>query len=195
MWKVPVLLVYALWDRILGGGYMKIGLRLPQTGENRATRENIIHLAKEAEYAGFDSLWVLERLIWPVDPQNRYPETKDRKFPEDWQYIFDPLETLTFVAAITDKIALGTSIIDILFHTPVILARRFTTLDVFSKGRASFIRRHNGQFLFLPASSKVIISWNCAIEWAISCQFVCNILTVSRVSIKNCLKFRCLCQE
>ena len=44
---------------------MKIGLRLPQTGEHRATKENIIHLAKRAENAGFDSLWVLERLIWP----------------------------------------------------------------------------------------------------------------------------------
>jgi probable F420-dependent oxidoreductase len=113
---------------------MKIGLRLPQTGKN-ATRENIIHLAQEAEDAGFDSLWDLERLIWPVNPQNPYPETKDGKFPEDWQYIFDPLETLTFVAAITDNIALGTSIIDILFHNPVILARRFATLDVLSKGR------------------------------------------------------------
>lgn len=82
---------------------MKIGLRLPQTGKN-ATRENIIHLAQEAEDAGFDSLWVLERLIWPVNPQNPYPETKDGKFPPPyWQYIFDPLETLTFVAAITDK--------------------------------------------------------------------------------------------
>ena len=44
---------------------MKIGLRLPQTGKNRATRENIIQLAQEAEDAGFHSLWVLERLeIW-----------------------------------------------------------------------------------------------------------------------------------
>ena len=69
-------------------------------------------------------------------PQKPYPETVDGKFPEDWQYILDPLETLTFVAANTDKIALGTSIIDILFHNPVILARRFATLDVLSSGRA-----------------------------------------------------------
>ena len=39
---------------------MKIGLRLPQTDQHRATKENIIRLAKEAENAGFDSLWVLE---------------------------------------------------------------------------------------------------------------------------------------
>ena len=48
---------------------MKIGLRLPQTDEHRATKQNIIRLATEAENAGFDSLWVLERLIWPIKPQ------------------------------------------------------------------------------------------------------------------------------
>lgn len=115
---------------------MKIGLRLPQSGEDHATKDNIIHLAKEAENAGFDSLWVLERLIWPINPQSQYPGTSDGKFPDDWQYIFDPLGTLTFVAANTEKIALGTSVIDILFHNPVILAKRFVTLDVLSGGRA-----------------------------------------------------------
>ncbi len=115
---------------------MKIGLRLPQTDEHRATKQNIIRLATEAENAGFDSLWVLERLIWPIGPQTRYPGSADGKFPADWQYIFDPLETLTYVAANTNKIALGTSVIDVLFHNPVILARRFATLDVLSEGRA-----------------------------------------------------------
>ena len=43
---------------------------------------------------------------------------------------------LSFVAAVTEKIYLGTSVIDILFHNPVILAKRFATLDVISCGRA-----------------------------------------------------------
>ena len=91
---------------------MRIGLRLPQAGIDHATKENIISLVKGAENAGFDSLWVLERLIWPINPQDPYPGTTDGKFPTDWQYIFDPLETLAFVAANTDKIALGTSVIE-----------------------------------------------------------------------------------
>src|SRR6266513_2690725 len=115
---------------------MKLGLRLPQTDERRATKENIIRLAKGAENAGFDSLWVLERLIWPIKPLDPYPGTSDGRFPTDWQYIFEPLETLTYVAANTEKIALGTSVVDMLFHNPVILARRFATLDVLSEGRA-----------------------------------------------------------
>jgi len=116
---------------------MKIGLRLPQTGEHNATKERIIHFSKEAENAGcIDSLWVLERLIWPINPQTPYPGTNDGKFPADWQYIFEPLEILTYVAASTENIALGTSVIDMLFQNPVLLARRFATLDVLSKGRA-----------------------------------------------------------
>jgi probable F420-dependent oxidoreductase len=115
---------------------MQIGLRLPQTGKNQATKANIVHLAKQAEKAGFHSLWVLERLLWPINPLNPYPGTKDGMFPDDWQYIFDPLETLSFVAANTSKINLGTSVIDMLFHNPVVLARRFATLDILSGGRA-----------------------------------------------------------
>jgi probable F420-dependent oxidoreductase len=120
-----------------GNNSMKIGLRLPQTGEHNTSKENIIHLANEAENAGcFDSLWVLERLIWPINPQTHYPGSEDGKFPADWQYIFEPLETLAYIAAYTENIALGTSVIDMLFQNPVILARRFATLDVLSKGRA-----------------------------------------------------------
>ena len=116
---------------------MKIGLRLPQTGEHNASKENILRLVNKAENAGcFDSLWVLERLIWPINPQTPYPGTEDGKFPADWQYIFEPLETLTYVAANTENIALGTSVLDMLFQNPVIMARRFATLDVLSKGRA-----------------------------------------------------------
>ncbi len=50
--------------------------------------------------------------------------------------MLDPLETLTFVTANTNKISLGTSVIDMLFHNPVVLARRFASLDIFSQGRS-----------------------------------------------------------
>ena len=114
---------------------MKVGITLPQAGQ-QATKGNIIHIAQNAESEGFDSLWVFERLLWPINPQTPYPATPDGSLPNEYQIILDPLETLTFVAANTNKIALGTSVIDILFHNPVILARRFATLDVLSEGRA-----------------------------------------------------------
>jgi len=108
---------------------MKVGIRLPQTGKN-AKLENIMSLAKEADEKGFNSLWVLERLLWSISPQ------PGENFPSDWQEVLEPLELLTFVAAITDRIQLGTSVIDIVFHNPVILAKRFSTLDLLSGGRA-----------------------------------------------------------
>jgi probable F420-dependent oxidoreductase len=114
---------------------MKVGIRLPQTGEH-AKPENVIRLAKLADKSGFDSLWVLERLLWPISPQTQYPSTPTGNFPQDWQNVLEPLELLSFVAAITEKIYLGTSVIDMLFHNPVILAKRFATLDVISGGRA-----------------------------------------------------------
>ncbi len=114
---------------------MKIGMVLAETGQ-QATRENIIQAAKQAEEERFDSLWVWERLLCPIEPQTPYPNTPDGSFPIEFQNVLDTLETLTFVAAHTSKIALGTSVIDMLFHNPVVLARRFATLDIYTEGRA-----------------------------------------------------------
>jgi probable F420-dependent oxidoreductase len=114
---------------------LKIGILLPLAGQ-QATRGNIIQTAKLAEQEGFDSLWVFERLLWPLNPQTPYPATPDGSLPIEYQKVFDPLETLTYVAANTNKISLGTAVIDMLFHNPVVLARRFATLDVLSEGRA-----------------------------------------------------------
>jgi probable F420-dependent oxidoreductase len=114
---------------------MKVGITLPQIGE-AATRENVIELAKAAEAEEVDSLWVLDRILWPLKPQTPYRGTKDGTLPVSAQNVFDPIELLTFAAANTERIALGTSVIDMLFHNPVILARRLATLDVLSEGRA-----------------------------------------------------------
>jgi len=115
---------------------MKIGLTLPHLGST-ANRENIIRLAVDAEAEGIDSLWVADRLVWPLNPQTPYQPTPDGSLPTFYQNVLDPLETLTFVAANTEKVALGTSVIDMFFHNPVVLARRFSTLDIFSQGRAT----------------------------------------------------------
>ena len=48
---------------------MKVGITLPQAGQ-QATRENIIQAVRQAEGEGFDSVWVFERLLWPLKPQS-----------------------------------------------------------------------------------------------------------------------------
>jgi len=113
---------------------LKVGISLPQAGQ-QATKENMLHMAQTAESEGFDSVWTFERLLWPINPQTPYPATSDGSLPQEYQIMFDPLETLSFLAARTNKISLGTSVLDMLFHNPVILARRLASLDIFSEGR------------------------------------------------------------
>lgn len=113
---------------------MKVGLFLPQFGEH-ATAENILYIATEAEKEGIDSVWVLDRLLWPIKPQTPYVASSDGALPVEYQNVLDPLTTLTYVAGVTEQISLGTSVIDIFFQNPIVLSKRITTLDILSDGR------------------------------------------------------------
>ncbi len=113
---------------------MQLGFCLPQHGR-KAGPESLASGAQRAEALGFESLWVSERLLWPLDPQNPYPASSDGRLPEAAKCQLDPLESLSFVAAHTNRVRLGTSVINLPFHNPLILARRFATLDVLSGGR------------------------------------------------------------
>ena len=112
---------------------MRIGFALPNIGPV-ATPEAVTAVAERAEELGYDSLWTIERLLYPVKLQRPYP-LGDGSLPEVYKYSIDPLEALTFAAARTKRIALGTSVLDIPYYNPVMLARRLTTLDFLSKGR------------------------------------------------------------
>jgi len=96
--------------------------------------ESVSAVAQRAEAIGYDSLWVLDRLLWPLQPQAPYP-VGDGSLPEVYKRVLDPLETLTFAAALTRKIALGTSILNLPWYNPVLLARSLTSVDVLSGGR------------------------------------------------------------
>jgi probable F420-dependent oxidoreductase len=113
---------------------VKLGLSLPHLGET--TPDRIVDFAQRTESLGYDSLWALERLLRPIEPQNA-PAGQFRltELPQHYANVFDPIETLTYVAAHTRTIGLGTSVMTALFHVPVVLARRLSTLDHFSGGR------------------------------------------------------------
>ena len=113
---------------------IKIGLSLPHIGE-AASVESISYAARFADSEGFDSLWVIDRILWPAEPQTSYPPSPDGSWPEVYQNVFDPIETLSYVAGITQRIKLATGIIDMLYQNPLILANRLATLDQLSQGR------------------------------------------------------------
>jgi len=113
---------------------MRIGFSIPNGGAI-ATIESIVKVAKHAEELDYHTLWTFERLLCAVNPQNSYPGSPDGSWPEVFRRMLDPLDTLTFVAAQTSKIFLGTSVLDIPYYNPVTLARRLTTIDYLSNGR------------------------------------------------------------
>jgi len=113
---------------------MKIGFSLPNIGPI-ATAESVAKIAKCAEDLGYSSLWTIERLLYPLKPQRPYPGTPDGSLPEVYRHTLDPLDALTFVAGQTKRIRLGTSVLDMPYYNPVMLARRLTTIDILSGGR------------------------------------------------------------
>lgn len=113
---------------------MKLGFSLPVSG-SWATRENQLEIARHAEALGYHSLWVFQRLLYPIEPQNDYPPMRGQKWPKAFEGVLDPLVTLAYVAAVTHKIRLGTSVLIMPFYSPILLAKQVATLDILSAGR------------------------------------------------------------
>jgi probable F420-dependent oxidoreductase len=113
---------------------MKLGFALPNVGPV-ATADAVSKVAQRAEALGYHSLWTIERLLYPVKPQTPYAITPDGSLPEPYKHVLDPLDALTFAAAQTKKITLGTSVLDMPYYNPVLLARRLSTIDFLSNGR------------------------------------------------------------
>ena len=113
---------------------LKIGTSLPHMGP-LASAENISYAARYAESEGLDSLWVIDRILWPSEPQTPYPPSPDCSWPEIYQNVIDPISTLTYVAGLTQKIKLATGIVDMLYQNPLLFANRLAALDNLSKGR------------------------------------------------------------
>ncbi len=113
---------------------MRLGFNIPNLGP-AASAENIVIVAQRAEALGYDTVWVTERLLWPLNPQTPYAGTPDGSLPEAYKIQLDPLDALTYAAAHTSRVGLGTSVLDMPYYNPVMLARSLTTLDLLSGGR------------------------------------------------------------
>lgn len=93
-------------------------------------------LARSAEAAGFESVWTIEHVVLPTVYEPLYPETADGRFPfEVTRPIADPLVWMTYVGALTERIKLGTAVLVLPQHNPLITAKATATLDVLIGGR------------------------------------------------------------
>ncbi len=60
---------------------MKLGFNLPQIGP-AASPESLVRVGQRAEELGYDSVWVTERLLFPIEPQTAYVGTPDGSLPD-----------------------------------------------------------------------------------------------------------------
>ncbi len=101
---------------------MKFGIALPNYGPD-ANAEDLINIAKLAEHLGYDSLWATDHVL----PSNLFPSV--------YQTIYEPLTVLSFLASITERVKLGTSILVLPLRNPAVVAKTVASLDSLSHGR------------------------------------------------------------
>ncbi|MER5321618.1 TIGR03619 family F420-dependent LLM class oxidoreductase [Streptosporangium roseum] len=106
----------------------RIGVSLPHVGPY-AGPDAVVAVAQATERLGFHAVSVSERLLIPAGPH----WSNDAGLPDS--HAWDSLEMLTWAAAHTRRIRVCTSILNSIFQSPVILARRLATLDQLSRGR------------------------------------------------------------
>lgn len=96
---------------------------------------DVADIAARAEAAGFESIWLPEHPVMPVNPASRYPGAPDGSIPPAMSDLADPYIALARASAVTSAIKLGTGITLIPERNPLVLAGAISTLDRFSGGR------------------------------------------------------------
>ena len=102
---------------------MKFGVMLPHYRQVAGT-DAIARVAREAENMGYDSVWVSDHIVVPDQDVERFGKG-----------YYDPFSVLSYVAAITERISLGTSIVIIPLRNPLHTAQVAATVDQLSAGR------------------------------------------------------------
>jgi len=98
--------------------------------------QQIVAVAQAAEAAGFESVWTAEHVIIPETIESKYPYTEDGDIPVPADIAFyDPLITLSAIAAATNTLKLGTGVNILPQTSPLLFAKQTATLDALSGGR------------------------------------------------------------
>lgn len=114
---------------------MKLGLAFANTGPF-ADPAGLRDLAAAAEQVGIESVWTVEHVIWPTQYDSAYPYSPTGKMPGDkTSAIPDPLVWLSFVAAHSERLVLGTGIVILPERNPLVFAKEAATVDHLSGGR------------------------------------------------------------
>lgn len=114
---------------------MRIGVLVPNSGP-WPLEPGIVTMARAAEAAGFDSLWVSDHIVLPETIGSRYPFAADGRatWPSETPYV-DALVALALMAAVTERPTLGTAVLVLPLRHPVLFAKQAASIDVASRGR------------------------------------------------------------
>ena len=114
---------------------MKVGLFTPLSAE-QASPALAREIAQSAEACGFSSLWVPEHAVLFDEYEPSYPYSPDGKMPGGASAnVLDPFPVLSYFAAHTERIRLGTGVMILPQRNPVYVAKEVASLDVLSGGR------------------------------------------------------------
>ena len=117
---------------------MRFGVHLVASGK-MIEGEKIARVARRAEELGYDSLWVSDHIIFPTELRSAYPYSPDGKLPLDpTNPLLEPFTVLSYAAAVTKTVKLGTSVVIIPYRDPIVTAKIVSSLDVLSNGRFIF---------------------------------------------------------
>lgn len=103
---------------------LRLGFGLPVSG-SWATPANLIDIARRAEQLRYDSVWTFQRLLHPAEGD----------WGASYRAVQDPLISLAYVAAATERVRLGVAVVNAPFYAPIVLAKQLSTLDVLAAGR------------------------------------------------------------
>lgn len=115
---------------------MRVGICVPNTHETLAEPATMVEVAERAERGGFDSVWVNDHVVVPRERVAAAGDRQHQYVDRAAQKIFEPLVLLSYLAARTERVALGTSVFVLALRNPVVAAKQVATLDVLSGGRA-----------------------------------------------------------
>jgi probable F420-dependent oxidoreductase len=113
---------------------MKLGFAIPIVGPAVSSAAGLSAFCRGLEDLGYDTLWVGDRLVTPVEMHSTYPG-KEQPYPPQMTRYLDPLLLWTVAATATSRMRLNASTLSTFYYEPPHLARLLTTLDVLSNGR------------------------------------------------------------
>ena len=117
---------------------MKYGFSLIVRGED-ATPDTFVGIAERSEALDMDSLWLSAHVVLPPQVKSGYVLIPGRPHPPHWRECYwEPFTVLSFLAAHTKRITLGTSVVVLPMHNPFECAKQVAEVDRLSGGRFVF---------------------------------------------------------